>query len=70
VSSALDALDRAGYEVSEYRDKGGRLTINASNIEQIVAADRLTYRGTSSGDRPKPHVQSREKEESATWTSP
>jgi hypothetical protein len=37
----LDALAQLGFNTDSYRDKDGRLTINAEKIESLVVGDKI-----------------------------
>lgn len=48
VRAALETVDDAGFDISDYRDRDGRFTINADKIGQLVVSDQVTM---SNGDR-------------------
>lgn len=41
VRIALESLDNCGYDISDYRDKDGRFTIKAEQIEQLIVGENI-----------------------------
>ncbi len=39
--TALDTLDTLGFDISDYRDKEGKYSINAEKIDQLVVGERV-----------------------------
>jgi hypothetical protein len=44
--SMLDTLDTLGFDISDYRDKDGKYSINAEKIEQLVVGETIQIDGS------------------------
>ena len=62
--TALDTLDTLGFDISDYRDKEGKYSINAEKIDQLVVGERVHIDQSAQAKKTEP-LKSPVKEQAA-----